>query len=108
MSAIGYVTHNPESDTFKGSLRTLTIATGIEIMPNKEKMDDRQPDYRVFTDQGFELGAAWRKTGKQSGKEYVSLTFSAPELGRRIFANLGPAAGTDEDNVFAVIWNSEN
>ena len=107
MSAIGYVTHNPETDTFKGSIRTLTIAAGIEIVPNREKMDDRQPDYRVFSDGGFELGAAWRKTGKQSGKEYVSVTLSAPELGRRIYANLGPAAGTD-DGSFALIWNSDN
>ncbi|MEL7042519.1 MAG: DUF736 domain-containing protein [Pseudomonadota bacterium] len=107
MSTIGYVTHNPETNTYKGSLITLSIATGIEILPNKHKLDDRQPDYRIFTDQGFELGAAWRKTGKQSGKEYVSLTFSAPELIRRIFANLVLASGTN-DGSYAVIWNPEN
>jgi uncharacterized protein (DUF736 family) len=35
----------------------------------------------------------------------VSLSLAAPEFGpRRIYANLGRAAGGDEDT-FAVIWN---
>lgn len=108
MSAIGYVTHDPEKGTFKGSLKTLSIATGIEIVPNMDKTEDRQPDYRVFTDERTEIGAGWNKTGKQSGKDYVSLTFAAPELGRRLFANLGPAAGQDDESVYAIIWNPES
>ena len=107
MSAIGYVTHNPERDSYNGTLKTLTISTGIEIVPNAEKEDDRQPDYRIYTDEKTELGAAWRKVGKSSGKPYISLTFAAPELGRRLFANLGPAAGQDDDQVYAIIWNAE-
>ncbi|MEM7460750.1 MAG: DUF736 domain-containing protein [Pseudomonadota bacterium] len=109
MSAIGYVTHNPEKNTFKGSLKTLSIDTGIEIMPNMDKTDERQPDYRVFSEGRYEVGAGWNKTGKQSGKDYVSLTFAAPEFGpRRLYANLGPAAGQDDESVFAIIWNPEN
>ncbi|MEL7519042.1 MAG: DUF736 domain-containing protein, partial [Pseudomonadota bacterium] len=83
MPAIGYVTHNPEKNTFKGSLRTLSIATGIELLPNMEKTSEAQPDYRIFTDERTEIGAAWRKTSKQKGTEYISLTFAAPELGPR-------------------------
>ncbi len=51
MSAIGYVTRNPETGAFKGNLKTLSIDTGIEITPNQEKSDDKQPDFRVYTDQ---------------------------------------------------------
>lgn len=108
MSAIGYVTHNEERGTYKGTLRTLTIATGIELVPNAEKTDERQPDFRIFTDERTEIGAGWHRKGKTSGRAYVSLTFAAPELGpRRLFANLGPAAGQDDPSVFAIIWNPE-
>ena len=47
----------------------------------------------------------WDKIGEQSGKAYVSLSLAAPEFGpRKLYANLGRAAGQDED-VFALIWN---
>ena len=108
MAAIGYVTFNPEKGSYKGSLRTLTIATGIEIVPNAEKSKDGQPDFRVYTDSLTELGAGWTRTGKSSGREYVSLTLEAPELGRRIFANLGPTSGQDDPDVFAILWNPES
>ena len=107
MSAIGYVTQNAETGSYKGALKTLTISTGIEILPNRDKSKDEQPDYRVFTDERTEIGAGWNRVGKQSGKPYLSLTFAAPELGRKIFANLGPAAGVDDPSTFAIIWNAE-
>ncbi|MEL6364101.1 MAG: DUF736 domain-containing protein [Pseudomonadota bacterium] len=109
MAAIGYVTHNPERNTYKGSLRTLSISVGIELIPNAEKSYDKQPDYRIFTDERTEIGAGWNRKGKASGKDYVSLTFAAPELGpRKLYANLGPAAGQDDQSVYAIIWNPEN
>ena len=44
--------------------------------------------------------------GETSGKEYVSLSLAAPEFGpRKLYANLGRAAGQDDDEAFAVIWN---
>lgn len=108
MSAIGYVTRNPETGAFKGTLKTLSIDTGIEIIPNWDKSDDKQPDFRVYTDQRTELGAGWNRTGKSSGKDYVSFSLAAPELGpRKLYANLGPAAGQDDPEVFAIIWNPE-
>jgi uncharacterized protein (DUF736 family) len=35
----------------------------------------------------------------------VSLTFEAPELPSKTYANLGQAAGQDDEDVFAIIWN---
>ena len=107
MSAIGYVTHNPDKGSYKGSLKTLTISTGIEILPNTDKTKDGHPDYRIFTDERTEIGAGWNKIGKASGKPYVSLVFAAPELGRKLYANLGTAPGQDDAQVFAIIWNAE-
>lgn len=104
MPAIGYVT-KLENGGYKGQLKTLTIRADIDLVPNAMKNGDSQPDYRVLT-QGIEIGAAWIRTGETSGKEYVSLSLAAPEFGpRKLYANLGRAAGQDDEDTFAVIWN---
>ena len=103
MSAIGYVTRSGEG--FKGQLKTLSIRTDVEIVPNVRKANDRQPDYRVMAN-GVEVGAGWNRRSETSGNTYVSLSFAAPEFGpRRLYANLGRAAGQDDDDAFAIIWN---
>jgi len=36
----------------------------------------------------------------------VSLSLAAPEFGpRRLYANLGRAAGQDDPDVYALLWN---
>jgi uncharacterized protein (DUF736 family) len=103
MPAIGYVTR--EGNGFKGQLRTLSIRAEIEIVPNTRKTGDTQPDYRVSTG-GVDVGAGWVRRGEMSGKDYVSLSLAAPEFGpRRLYANLGRAAGQEDDQTFAIIWN---
>ena len=104
MPAIGYVTKQANGG-FKGQLKTLSIRADIDIVPNPAKSADQQPDFRVLT-QGVEIGAGWVRAGETSGKEYVSLSLAAPEFGpRKLYANLGRAAGQDDDEAFAVIWN---
>jgi uncharacterized protein (DUF736 family) len=103
MPAIGYVTRN-EDGSFKGQLKTLSISAEIAIVSNRSKSADTQPDYRVLSD-GVEIGAGWNRRSESSGRDYVSLSLAAPEFGpRRLYANLGQAAGGPEDR-FAVIWN---
>lgn len=104
MAAIGYVTKQ-ENGGFKGQLKTLSIQAEIDIVPNQKKSAENQPDYRVLA-QGVEIGAGWVCTGEVSGKDYVSLSLASPEFGpRKLYANLGRAAGQDDPDVFAVIWN---
>ena len=104
MPAIGHVTKQ-ERGGFKGQLKTLSIRAEIDIVPNAAKAHETQPDFRVLT-KGFEIGAGWTRTGEVSGKPYVSLSLAAPEFGpRKLYANLGRAAGQDDDDVYAVIWN---
>ncbi len=103
MPAIGYVTRNANGG-FKGQLRTLSIRAEIEILPNERKASETQPDYRVVSE-SVEVGAGWTRRSETSGRDYVSLSFAAPEFGpRRLYANLGRAAGQDDDT-FALIWN---
>jgi uncharacterized protein (DUF736 family) len=104
MPAIGHVTRNSNGG-FKGELKTLTIRAEIDIVPNDAKSSDSQPDFRVLSE-GIEVGAGWNRRSETSGRDYVSLSLAAPEFGsRRLYANLGRAAGEDEDS-FALIWNA--
>jgi uncharacterized protein (DUF736 family) len=103
MSAIGYVTRQ-EDGSFKGQLRTLSMTTPIAIVPNRGKKGD-QPDYRVLAG-SFELGGGWIRTGEVSGREYIRIAMSAPELGdRTLYANLARAAGQDDEDTYALLWN---
>jgi uncharacterized protein (DUF736 family) len=104
MPAIGYVTKQPNG-SYRGQLKTVSIRADIEIVPNRSKSADSQPDFRVLT-QGVEVGGGWLRIGESSGKEYVSLSIAAPEFGpRKLYANLGRAAGQDDDDTYAVIWH---
>ena len=104
MTAIGYV--RKENDgRYSGQLKTISIKADIDIVPNANKTTDSQPDFRVLT-QGTEIGAGWMKKGETSGKEYVSLSLAAPEFGpKKLYANLGKAAGQDDEHLYALIWN---
>jgi uncharacterized protein (DUF736 family) len=107
MAAIGIVKGTIEKG-FVGQLKTLSIRASIEISPNRSKANDVQPDFRVHSE-GVEIGAGWVRTGEMSGKTYVSLSLAAPEFGpRRLYANLGRAAGQDDDDTYAVIWNPDD
>ena len=104
MTAIGYVT-KLDNGGYRGQLKTVSIRADIEIVPSRDKAADNHPDFRVLA-QGVEIGAGWIRRGETSGKEYVSLSLAAPEFGpRKLYANLGRAAGQDNDDSFAVIWN---
>lgn len=108
MVAIGFVTKQKDG-SYKGELKTLTIQTAVEIRPNLHKVNDRQPDFRIYASNDVEIGSARKKVGQGSQGEYVALQLAAPEFGpKRLFANLGPAAGQDDKDVFAIIWNPES
>ena len=107
MAAIGHVTRQADG-SYKGTVKTLSIQRAIVLLPNRDKDADNQPDFRVFTDDRdrVELGAGWKRVGQNSGNAYVSLSLAAPEFGpRRLYANLGRAAGQDDPDTFAIIWN---
>lgn len=105
--AIGYVTETENG--FVGTLTMMSLKKRITIMPNRNKDTDKQPDFRIYTEDKVEIGGGWNRIGKASGNPYVSLTFAAPELGsRKIYANLGRASGQDEEGVSAILWNPED
>lgn len=102
MSTIGHVTKQPDG-SYTGELRTLSIRTALEILPNRAKRKEVRPDYRVLAD-GLDIGSGWLRRGEASGKVYVSLSLAAPEFGpRRLYATLDQAKGQDDAN-FTIIW----
>ena len=104
MTAIGFV--RKENDgRYAGQLKTVSIKADIDIVPNASKTAESHPDFRILT-QGIEIGAGWTKKGETSGKDYVSLSLAAPEFGpKKLYANLGKAAGQDDEHLYALIWN---
>ena len=107
MASIRQVTR-PSTGSFKGQLKTVSINAEIDIVPNAEKAADGQPDFRVLS-KGSEIGAGWTRRAKSSGNDYVSLSLAQPEFGpRRLYANLGRAAGAEGNDTFALIWNPQD
>ncbi|MGY3586607.1 uncharacterized protein (DUF736 family) [Bradyrhizobium sp. USDA 4341] len=89
----------------QGRAQDFAIRAHIDIVPNSGKSTEAQPDFRILA-QGVEIGAGWIRHGESSGKDYVSLSLAAPELGsRKLYANLGRAVGVGDDNGFFLIWN---
>ncbi len=103
MSSIGRVQHNPADNSFTGFLKTMTLEANITFLPIPNP-GSQGPNWRIIAENGFEVGAAWKKQSQQ-GTEYVSASFDAPELPKKLYANLGREAGQDDDEVFALIWN---
>jgi len=106
MATIGSVTKR-EDGRYEGELKTLSLRADISIVPVTDKTSPNQPDYRVLS-QDAEIGAGWNRTGQISGKDYVSLSISVPELGAKtLYANLGRAAGQTDPDLYALIWNPQ-
>lgn len=94
---------------YEGTLAMMTLNTKITIVPNEAKENERQPDFRIYATRGAEIGGGWNRIGKISGKPYISLTLAHPAFGdKRVFANLARAAGSDNENTLAILWNPQN
>ena len=107
MATIGSVTKRDDG-RYEGELRTLTFRAEVAIVPVTDKGSPNQPGYRVLS-QGIEIGAGRVRKGQSSGKDCVSLSIAAPELGAKTpCANLGRAAGQAVPNVYALIWGPQD
>jgi uncharacterized protein (DUF736 family) len=92
-----------EDGRYSGSIKTILIRADVENIPNTSKTANAQPDYRVLTE-GIKIDAGWTKKGETSGKGYVSLAVADPEFSpKKPYANLGKAAGQDDDSLHALI-----
>jgi uncharacterized protein (DUF736 family) len=63
-----------QAEGYAGNLITLTHRGKLEFAPAP-----RGADYQVTLD-GTEVGAAWKKTARESGKAYLSVKLDSPFL----------------------------
>ena len=101
MATIGTFTLDRDG-SLKGQIKTLTLSAEVSLEP-VESDEEGAPAYRLYAG-AVELGAAWAKTAKESGREYHQVRLDDPSFPAPIFANLIE----DEDSgSFALIWNRQ-
>ena len=101
MSSIGYV--NKQRGGCTGCIRTVSIRADVEIVPNADKMNDAQRDYRVPI-QGIKLRAGWGGKLKQSGQICEPCPCRPRIWPAQTLSNLGCADHQDDDMLYVLIW----
>jgi uncharacterized protein (DUF736 family) len=102
MATIGSFTRT--TNGYTGTVKTLTLNVKARFVP-EAKDKEATPDYRIRTGT-TEFGAAWKKTARETGREYLSVKLDDPSSPAPIYASLVEAAG--EDGSFALIWSRRN
>lgn len=99
MATIGTFTRDQDG-FLTGQIRTLTLNTPVTLEPVASQAEGA-PAYRVYAGE-VELGAAWAKTGRESGRAYHQVRLDDPSFPAPIFANLIEDA---ESGISTLIWN---
>jgi uncharacterized protein (DUF736 family) len=85
---------------YTGSVKTLTLNVKAKFVAT-EKENDKAPDYRILAG-SIEFGAAWKKTARESDREYLSVKLDDPSFPAPIYASLVKGEGDDS---FTLIWS---
>ena len=100
MAIIGTFTKSSDGSGFVGTIKTVVLNVKAKIAP-ADKDNDKAPDYRIFAGQ-TEFGAAWKKTARDSDREYLSVKLDDPSFPAPIFASLVATEGGDS---YALVWS---
>ena len=98
MSTIGTFTKS-EDGSYAGSIKTLNLNVQQAQMRPVEKDSNGGPDFLIFAD-GAEFGAAWKKTARQSNRDYISVKLDDHSLPAPIYANL-----VDAEDGYRLVWS---
>jgi uncharacterized protein (DUF736 family) len=101
MATIG--TFTAADNGYTGSVKTLTLNVKAKFVAT-EKENDKAPDYRILAG-SIEFGAAWKKTARESDREYLSVKLDDPSFPAPIYASLVKGEGDDS---FTLIWSRRN
>ncbi|MBZ9974074.1 MULTISPECIES: DUF736 domain-containing protein [unclassified Mesorhizobium] len=97
MAQIGTFTRN-EDGSFAGVIKTLNLNIKARLIA-AEKESDKSPDLRAFAGT-IEIGAGWKKTAKETSREYHSVKLDDPSFPGPIYASL-----VENDEGYALIWS---
>jgi len=98
MATIG--TFTASDNGYSGSIKTLTLNIKAKFVAS-EKDHEKAPDYRIFAG-STEFGAAWKKTARDSEREYLSVKLDDPSFPAPLYASL---VKVDGDDSFTLIWS---
>jgi uncharacterized protein (DUF736 family) len=98
MATIG--TFTASDNGYTGSIKTLTLNIKAKFV-STEKDNDKAPDYRIWAG-AIEFGAAWKKTARDSDREYLSVKLDDPSFPAPIYASL---VKVDGDDGLTLIWS---
>jgi uncharacterized protein (DUF736 family) len=87
---------------YQGEIVTLNHQTkGVRIVPETDRTNDNAPSHRVYVGRA-EFCAAWKKTARDSDREYLSVKLDDPSFPAPIYASL---VKVDGDEGFTLIWS---
>jgi uncharacterized protein (DUF736 family) len=97
MAQIGTFTRSDDG-SFIGAIRTLRLNAKVRFVPT-DKDNDKAPDLRAYAG-AIEIGAAWKRTARETGREFFSVKLDDPSFPAPIFANL-----VEIDGGYALVWS---
>jgi uncharacterized protein (DUF736 family) len=89
---------NAQANGYAGDLITLTHRGKLVFT-----LADKGADYQVKLD-GTEVGAAWKKTARESGKAYLSVKLDSPFLPKPVNC----ALMAQDDGSHILVWNRDD
>ena len=98
MATLG--TFTKTENGFTGAVKTLTLNVKAKLIP-AEGDSERGPDFRIVAGT-TEFGAAWKKTARETGREYISVKLDDPSFPAPIYATLVEA---EDGKSHALIWS---
>ena len=84
MATIG--TFTASDNGYTGSVKTLTLNVKAKFIAT-EGENDKASNFRIVAG-STEFGAAWKKTAKESDREYLSVKLDDPSFPAPIYASL--------------------
>lgn len=88
---------------YSGSVKTVTFNVKAKFVPS-EGDSERSPDFRIFAG-ATEFGAAWKKTARETQREYFSVKLDDPSFPAPIYASLVEAEDGENYNL---LWSRRN
>ena len=101
MAQLGTFTEAPDG-SYRGSIRSLTLNTDLEIRPIEPPMTAKRvaPTHHVYA-ADLEVGAAWSRVS-EDGRPYLSVKLDDPAFPAPIYVTLSQGAATGE---LVAVWS---
>ncbi|WP_374469624.1 DUF736 domain-containing protein [Phenylobacterium sp.] len=85
--------------SYAGAIKTLSLNVKQAQLRPVDKESENGPDFRIFAN-GTEFGAAWKKTARDTNRDYLSVKLDDPSFPAPIYANL-----VDAEEGYALVWS---